>query len=90
VFLEGMKIGVDAIDNQSSFTQGHSVAVARHAGMLAARMSLSDREISDVEYAARIHNIGLINSSHRALTLSRTLTSRGYGYTRTKGTGSTR
>ncbi len=73
VFIDGMKIVVDAIDNQSSFTAGHSAAVARHAGILAARMSLSDREISDVENAARIHNLGLINSSQRALTLSRTL-----------------
>lgn len=73
VFLDGMRIVVDAIDNQSSFTAGHSMAVARHAGNLAARLGLSDREIADVEYAARIHNIGLINSSHRALTIARTL-----------------
>jgi HD-GYP domain-containing protein (c-di-GMP phosphodiesterase class II) len=63
IFLEGAARIVDAVDNSSPYTTGHARAVATYAGQLAARARLTDAQIEDVEYAARIHNIGRINEA---------------------------
>lgn len=64
---------IDAIDNQVPHTCSRSITVMEYAGRLASMLGLSDEEIGDVEYAARIHNIGLINSSQRLLRSARRL-----------------
>jgi HD-GYP domain-containing protein (c-di-GMP phosphodiesterase class II) len=74
LFLTHAKGIMDYIDGQSAYTTGHTPAVVRHAVSIASRMGLSDSEIADVEYAAWIHNIGLINQAHRLDTLARSLT----------------
>ena len=74
LFLEAASIIVEAIDAQNTYTVNHSAKVARHAGFIAGRLGLSDEEIADIEYAARIHNIGLINTSQRLLNSPRRLT----------------
>lgn len=74
IFLEHAKSIMEYIDGQSSYTIGHTPAVVRHVVSIASRMGLSDSEIGDLEYAAWIHNIGLINQAHRLDTLARSLT----------------
>jgi response regulator RpfG family c-di-GMP phosphodiesterase len=64
---------VDAIDAQVAYTEGRSARVARYAGRLAGMLKLSDDEMADIEYAARIHNLGLINTSQRFFNVSRQL-----------------
>jgi HD-GYP domain-containing protein (c-di-GMP phosphodiesterase class II) len=74
IFLEHAKSIMEYIDGQSAYTVGHTPAVVRHVVSIASRMGLSDREIADLEYAAWIHNIGMINQAHRLDTLARSLT----------------
>jgi len=75
IYLEQTRQMMDIIDGQSSYTTGHTAAVARHAAQIAASAGLSDSEIEDIEYAAWIHNIGLINQSQKLATLPRKLSS---------------
>lgn len=73
LFLEHTKELMDFIDGQSSYTVGHTQAVARHATHLASRLEIGDSRVEEIEYAAWIHNIGLINQSHKLSTLPRAL-----------------
>jgi HD-GYP domain-containing protein (c-di-GMP phosphodiesterase class II) len=73
LFLEHTKELMDFIDGQSSYTVGHTQAVARHVNHLASRLDLDDSRVEEMEYAAWIHNIGLINQSHKLSTLPRAL-----------------
>jgi len=74
VFLESGRLVMEAIDAQNSYTSAHSEKVARHSGMIAGRLGLTDQEIVDIEYAAHVHNIGMINTSQRLITSPRKLT----------------
>ncbi len=74
IFLAHAKSIMEYIDGQSAYTVGHTPAVVRHSVSIASRMGLSDGEIADIEYAAWIHNIGLINQAYRLDTLARSLT----------------
>ncbi|MGI8755111.1 MAG: HD-GYP domain-containing protein [Acidimicrobiales bacterium] len=73
VFLEVARNLMEIIDGQSSYTTGHTAAVVRHAGQIASRLGLSDSEIDEIEYAAWIHNIGLINQTQKLTMLPRSL-----------------
>jgi HD-GYP domain-containing protein (c-di-GMP phosphodiesterase class II) len=73
IFLEHAQSIMEYIDGQSSYTVGHTPSVVRHVASIASRMGLSDREVADLEYAAWIHNIGMINQAHRLDTLARSL-----------------
>lgn len=73
LFLKAGCLMVDAIDDQQPYTSGRSERVMQYAGRLASMLALSDEEIADVEYAARIHNIGLINQSQRLFRMPRQL-----------------
>ena len=74
IYLEHAQSIMEYIDAQSSYTVGHTPAVVRHVVSISSRLGLSDQEVSDLEYAAWIHNIGLINQAHRLDTLARSLT----------------
>lgn len=74
VFLRHCRGIMEFIDGQSSYTAGHTAAVVRHAVQMASRLGLTDAEIDEIEYVSWIHNIGLINQSHRLSTLPRPLT----------------
>ncbi len=65
VFYEGLSHIVAAVENRSVYTVGHSRRVAMLAGKVAAALGLSDAEVADIEYAAAIQNIGLINDAQR-------------------------
>ncbi|HIE52935.1 MAG TPA: HD domain-containing protein [Armatimonadetes bacterium] len=73
LFLEAACLIVDAIDAQVDYTRGRSERIADYAGRLASMVGLSDEEIADIEYAARIHNLGLINTSQRLFRMPRKL-----------------
>lgn len=73
LFLRSAAQIVDAIDNLEEYTAGRSRKVKEYAGRLAAMVGLKDEDIADIEYAARIHNIGLINTSQRLLRAPRLL-----------------
>lgn len=60
-FLQQVKEMMAFIDGQSSYTVGHTPAVVRYVGQIASRMGLPDTEVDDLEYAAWLHNIGLLN-----------------------------
>ncbi|NUP98848.1 MAG: HD domain-containing protein [Armatimonadetes bacterium] len=73
LFFKSACLVVDAIDSQVAYTAGRSIRVAEYAGRLASMKGLTDEEIHDIEYAARIHNLGLVNSSQRIFRMPRRL-----------------
>jgi HD-GYP domain-containing protein (c-di-GMP phosphodiesterase class II) len=73
VFLEVSRNLMEIIDGQSAYTTGHTAAVVRHVGQIASRLGLSDSEIEELEYAAWIHNLGLINQTQKLTMLPRSL-----------------
>jgi HD-GYP domain-containing protein (c-di-GMP phosphodiesterase class II) len=74
LFLRHTKELMNFIDGQSSYTVGHTQTTVEHCVQMASRLGLSDEEIEDIEYAAWLQNIGLINQSQRLTLLPRTLT----------------
>ncbi|MCC7491938.1 MAG: HD domain-containing protein [Fimbriimonadaceae bacterium] len=73
LFHRAACVMVDAIDDQVPYTRGRSGRVAEYSGRLASMLGLTDEEIADIEFAARIHNIGLVNTSQRLLRMPRKL-----------------
>jgi len=73
VFREFARNLMEFIDAQSAYTVGHTRKVVQHVVHMASRLNLSDQEVSDLELAAWIHNIGLINQHHKLATLARPL-----------------
>jgi HD-GYP domain-containing protein (c-di-GMP phosphodiesterase class II) len=74
-YLDRVKEIMDFVDGQSTYTVGHTPAVVNHAVQLASRLTLSDQQIDDIEYAAWIHNIGLLNQSQGLESAPRRLSS---------------
>lgn len=74
IFLSAVRDMMEHIDGQSAYTSGHTRAVVRHVVKLAALSKLGDDEIDQLETSAWVHNIGLINQSHKLASLPRTLT----------------
>lgn len=74
IYINAIRDLMDYVDGQSVYTAGHTRAVVSHVGRMAALLGLPDREVENLETAAWVHNIGLINQSHRLETLPRTLT----------------
>jgi HD-GYP domain-containing protein (c-di-GMP phosphodiesterase class II) len=73
IFLDQSRNLMEIIDGQSAYTTGTPLPVVRHSVQIASRLGLSDAEIDDIEYAAWIHNIGLINQSQKLAMLPRAL-----------------
>lgn len=74
IFVAAIRDMMDYVDGQSTYTVGHTRAVTKHVVQMASRLGLSDPEIDDIETAAWIHNIGLINQAQKLDALPRTLT----------------
>jgi len=74
-YLDQVKDIMTFVDSQSSYTVGHTPAVVRHVVQIASLMGLNDEQIDDLEYAAWIHNIGMLNQSQSLDTLPRVLSS---------------
>lgn len=73
LFLKAACLIVDAIDNQVPYTSGRSEVVADYSARLASMMGLTDEEIADIEAAARIHNLGMLNQSQKLFRMPRQL-----------------
>jgi HD-GYP domain-containing protein (c-di-GMP phosphodiesterase class II) len=58
---------VGAIDARDSYTGAHSRDVVEHAGAVAARLGLSDLEVTEVEQVALLHDVGKIAIPDRIL-----------------------
>ena len=74
IFVRAVRDMMDYIDGQSAYTAGHTRAVVRHVVQMASRAGLSDTEVDDLEMAAWVHNIGMINQSQKLAALPRSLT----------------
>jgi HD-GYP domain-containing protein (c-di-GMP phosphodiesterase class II) len=74
IFVAAIRDMMDYVDGQSTYTVGHNRAVTQHVVQMASRSGLSDADIDDIETAAWIHNIGMINQSPKLSALPRTLT----------------
>ncbi len=74
IYLRSVRDMMNLIDNQSAYTTGHTEAVVSHVGSIGGMMGLPDAEIEELEVAAWIHDLGLINQSPRLASLPRTLT----------------
>lgn len=74
LYLRQIRDLMEFIDGQSSYTTGHTAAVVKHSVQIASLLGLSDAEITDLETAAWVHNIGLINQTQKLATLPRQLT----------------
>jgi HD-GYP domain-containing protein (c-di-GMP phosphodiesterase class II) len=72
-YLQHAKQAMEYIDGQSSYTVGHTPAVVRHVVRIGSLMGLPDAEIDDLEYAAWIHNIGLLNQTQNMDNVARVL-----------------
>jgi response regulator RpfG family c-di-GMP phosphodiesterase len=73
LMLSGCSLIVDAVDAQANYTEGRSIRVAQYSARLAGMLRLKDHDIDEIQYAARIHNLGLINASQRYIGMARTL-----------------
>lgn len=82
IFVNAVRDMMDYIDGQSAYTAGHTRAVVRHVVQMASRAGLDDKEIDDLEMAAWVHNIGLINQSQKLAALPRSLTESELKYAR--------
>ena len=74
IFVRAVRDMMDYIDGQSAYTAGHTRAVVHHVVQMASRAGLEDAEIDDLEMAAWVHNIGMINQSQKLAALPRSLT----------------
>lgn len=74
IYIAAIRDMMDFIDGQSTYTVGHTRAVTEHVVKMASHAGLSDPAIDDLETAAWIHNIGLINQSQKLAALPRALT----------------
>ncbi|MCS7253776.1 MAG: HD domain-containing phosphohydrolase [Armatimonadota bacterium] len=74
VFYEAASYIVEAIEAQTEYMVGHCKRVRQTAGKVAAMLNLPDEQIEEIEYAAGIHNIGLINDAQRLYLEPRRLT----------------
>lgn len=74
VFYEAASLIVEAIEAQTDYMVGHCKRVRQSAGKVAAMIGLPDAQVEEIEYAAGIHNIGLINDAQRLYLEPRRLT----------------
>lgn len=74
IFVSAVRDMMDIVDGQSAYTAGHTRAVVRHVAQMSALAGLEDDEINDLEMAATVHNIGLINQNPKLVLLPRSLT----------------
>lgn len=65
--LEAVSAFATVIEARDAFTSGHSERVALLAVMTATELGLSPREIRDIEWAGRLHDVGKLGVSERIL-----------------------
>jgi len=75
MYLEIIRALAAAIDTKDPYTKGHSERVTQTSVDLARELSLPEREIDNIEYAALLHDIGKIGIDERILGKNDGLTS---------------
>lgn len=78
VFLSGIRALAQAVDSRDPSTAGHSERVTYYAVRIGEAMGLSPEEITALEYAATLHDIGKIAVPDRILTKDGKLTDEEY------------
>ena len=74
LYLETMGALTSAIDAKDVYTMGHSERVAQWAVALAQRLGLTQEEINNLSYGARLHDIGKIGIKEEILNKPQGLT----------------
>lgn len=72
--MESIESLVKALEAKEPYTKGHSERVSVYAHMLAEQLELSEKEISNVTQAGRLHDIGKIAIRIDSLTKKNPLT----------------
>jgi HD-GYP domain-containing protein (c-di-GMP phosphodiesterase class II) len=73
-----IKALADIVDKRDKYTSEHSSRVATYAGRIATQMKLTDEEISNIEIAASVHDLGKIGIEDKIITKSSSLTDEEY------------
>ena len=67
LFINIVKVMVNALDAKSPWTKGHSVRVAEYATEIARKVGLDEDEINDIRLAGLLHDIGKIGTYDQLL-----------------------
>lgn len=62
-----LRVLIKTLEAQDPYTSGHSVRVAEYAKRIAQKLRLSPNDISSVETAALLHDIGKIDNRYHAI-----------------------
>jgi uncharacterized domain HDIG len=72
--LDTVKAFIEAIEAKDEYTCGHSIKVSQYSRKLARKIGLSDDEVTKIEKAALLHDIGKIGVSDSILNKKGPLT----------------
>lgn len=67
-YRDTIKSLVGALEAKDSYTRGHSVRVAVYAAQIGEALSLDERQLESLEYAALLHDLGKLSLSSEILT----------------------
>lgn len=73
-YLDTIKAFVDALEAKDKYTLGHSIKVRKFSKLLAESLNLNKEEISNIEIAALLHDIGKIGIADSILNKKGSLT----------------
>jgi len=68
----------DTIEAKDEYTRGHSGRVSEYSALIAKKMGLSEKDISEIKYAATLHDIGKIGVPDTILNKPSKLTDEEY------------
>ncbi len=78
IFYEAVQTLVNAIEAKDQYTKGHSIRVTQYAMWYAKHSEIPFEEASDIQLAARLHDIGKLGIADAILNKSGTLTDEEY------------
>lgn len=62
-YLSSIQVLANVLDSHDPYTHGHSERVMSYSVMIAKEMSLSEKQVKDIKYAALLHDIGKVGIS---------------------------
>jgi len=78
IFYEAVQTLVNAIEAKDQYTKGHSIRVTQYAMWYARHSDIPFEEASDIQLAARLHDIGKLGIADAILNKTGTLTDEEY------------
>ncbi len=78
IFYEAVQTLVNAIEAKDQYTKGHSIRVTQYAMWYAKHSEIPFEEASDIQLAARLHDIGKLGIADAILNKTGTLTDEEY------------